>query len=135
MSKLDAFLLTKGFNTTGAPVFKAPLPVGVNVDTAAIYSRVVRLSNIGSVALFLKATGGTTSTLTIQATNDPQGLIGWTSMTYREAGTVPYIATAITLVPAVPRSIYLDPADAPVWIRANITASDTAIDITGTTEL
>ena len=135
MSKLDSFLLTKGFNATGAPVNKTPLPLGVNVDTAAVFSRAVRLTNIGSCALFLKATGGTTSTLTIQATNDPQGLIGWTSMTYRESGTVPYIATAITLVPAVPRSIYLDPADAPLWIRANITASDTAIDITGITEL
>ena len=116
-------------------MFKAPLPAGVNVDTAAIFSRVVRLSNIGSVALFLKATGGTTSTLTIQATNDPLGVTGWTSMTYREVGTVTYIATAVTLVPGTPRSIFLDPADAPLWIRANITASDTAIDITGTTEL
>ena len=135
MSKIDSIILTKGFNTTGAPAFKAPLPVGVNLDTAAIFSRVVRMVNNGSCALFLKATGGTTSTLTIQSTNDPQGLIGWTSMTYREAGTVAYIATAVTLVPGTPRSIYLDPADSPVWIRASITASDTAIDITGTTEL
>lgn len=83
----------------------------------------VDVRDCSAISLFMKATGGTSMVFTVQVTADPEGLLGWQNAAYREGGGGAYGTTAITLVPATARSVYLDPTDNICWVRLAVTAN------------
>lgn len=137
MGKRRQLSMAKAFNTTGAPTKGVPVVgSGGTPPTEAgggytNYLQVVDVRGFAQIAVEIGVAGGTTATATIQATNDPLGLTGWTSIAYREIGGGAYATTALTLVPAGPmRSIFLDPADTPSWLRLNITVNTGSVALT-----
>lgn len=133
MSKRKQFSLARGFNTTGAPVKGTPVvgsggaaPTEAGAGSAEFnnFLQAVDVRGFDQLSLEIAVSGGTSATATVQATNDPAGLAGWTNVAYREVGGGAYATTALTLVPAGPlRSLFLDPADSPIWLRLNVSAN------------
>ena len=92
----------------------------------------VNVRGLQRLSLFLSAVGGTSAVLTVEMTTDPLGETGWTLAGYREtAGSGSYATTALTVVPATARSIYLHPDDAPAWVRLNVSANTGPTTLSG----
>jgi hypothetical protein len=139
MSKRIQKRMTKAFNTTGAPVKgvggavvgSGGTPPTEAGDAGSNYSVAVDVRGLDSISIHMGITGGTSATATLQATNDPTGAAGYANLMYREQSGGAYAATALTLVPAgANRSFFLDPADAPSFIRLSVSANTGAVVIT-----
>ena len=124
MSTLSQRNLASGCTTTGAPT--ATVPVS---QAGVITLAVMACQDLSAISLWMIATS--TATLTAQVTNDPQGLVGWTNVAYREPGGGAYATTAISLTAATGRSIFLDPTDNIQWVRLNITANAGSVTAKG----
>ena len=71
--------------------------------------------------------------MTVEYTTDPAGVLGWSVAATREAsGSGTYVTTALTVVPATARSVYLHPDDAPSWVRLNVSANTRPTSLSGT---
>jgi hypothetical protein len=93
-------------------------------DTTNGNKRAVDVRTEIALSAHIVASGGTSADVHFEVTNDPAGLVGWKDAAFREAGGGTYATTALTVVPATARSVFFDPSDSPVWIRA-VVASQT----------
>lgn len=124
MSTLSQRNLCSGLTTTGAPTKAAPV-----VQAGVITSAVMECQDLSSISLWI--INSATGTCTVQVTNDPQGLVGWTNAAYREPGGGAYVTTALTLAAATGRSIFLDPTDNIQYVRISVTANTGTITAKG----
>lgn len=81
-----------------------------------------------AASVFIKATGGTTSTSTLEVTADPTGAAGWATAAARPAGGGSYVTTGVVVAAGASTSLYLAPEDNICWIRLNISANSSSVD-------
>jgi len=95
--------------------FQTTLMSGVTTNTNGTG---VDVRNFTALSAFASSVGGTSVDLTFQATSDPAGLVGWTTIASRNSGGGAYATTAASITPAAPRNFYFDPTDNIGWVRA-----------------
>lgn len=119
--------LTNGYTgSSSAPTPSAPTKDG----SGLLVNQAVDVRDTSSMSVYISCSGGTSAVMKVQVTADPAGEGGWGDAAYREAGGAAYITTALTVVPATPRAIYLDPTDNVTWVRINVTANTGPTTIT-----
>lgn len=84
-----------------------------------------------TIAAFVEGSGGTSANVAFEVTNDPDGVVGWTSAAFRQPGGATYATTAVSVTPSSPKSMFFDPADAPSWIRAVVSGQTGPTTLTG----
>ena len=137
MSKRIQHFAMKAFNTTGAPtkassgaVVGAGGSVGELVSNTN-FNRVIDVRGIDAISFYVSAgAAGTTSTVTVEVTNDPDGIQGWGPVAKRAIGGGAYNVTALTVTPSTFQSGYFDPADSPTWVRFNVSVNTGNVVIT-----
>lgn len=82
------------------------------------------LRDITTASIYASGVGGTSATVKLQGTADPLGVNGWADLGTRQSGGGAYSTTPVTVTPAAPVSLYLDPADNINWVRS-VSASQT----------
>lgn len=83
-----------------------------------------------AASVLIKATGGTSSTSTLEVTADPAGLVGWATAGARPPGNGSYVTTGVVVAAGNATSLFLAPEDNICWLRINISANTSSVDAT-----